>query len=75
MRLLRVDGQVVLGAHRTYLMTSSVELPSGARLTGQGSSSVLKFTWRFNDADHEFAIRGAAPVSQFGGSPHLSGVS
>jgi hypothetical protein len=48
-----VDGRVALAAQRTYLITSSIELPSGAHLSGQGRSSVLKFTWRHNDADHD----------------------
>lgn len=47
------DGRVVLGAARTYLLERSIELPSGAHLTGQGPSSVLRFTWRYNDSRHD----------------------
>jgi hypothetical protein len=47
------DAQVLLGAERTYLLTSSIELPSGAHVTGQGPSSVLRFTWRYNDPEHD----------------------
>lgn len=47
------DGRVVLGSARTYRITRSIQLPSGAHLTGQGSSSVLRFTWRRNDPQHD----------------------
>jgi Pectate lyase superfamily protein len=47
------DGRVVLGAERTYLLDRSLVLPTGAHLTGQGPSSVLRFTWRRNDPEHD----------------------
>lgn len=61
-----VDGQVVLAGRSTYLMTSSIELPSGARLTGQGPSSVLQFTWRHNDADHDGFYLGNRDQTEIG---------
>jgi len=45
--------RLVLGEDRTYLLTGSIELPSGTFVTGAGSSSVLQFTWRFNDPEHD----------------------
>jgi hypothetical protein len=45
--------RVVLGEDRTYLLTGSIELPSGTFVTGAGPSSVLQFTWRFNDPEHD----------------------
>lgn len=47
------DARVLLGPDRTYLLTGSIELPSGAFLTGHGPSSVLQFTWQHNDSEHD----------------------
>jgi hypothetical protein len=41
---------VRLGANTSYVMSGALNLPSGTRLTGAGKTSVLRFTWRYNDA-------------------------
>lgn len=60
------DGRVVLGGARTYLLERSIELPSGAYLTGQGPSSVLRFTWRYNDDQHDGFYLGNADQTDQG---------
>lgn len=47
------DAAVELGADRTYLLSRALELPDGAHLSGSGPSSRLRFTWRFNDDEHD----------------------
>lgn len=47
------DAAVELAADRTYLLSRALELPDGAHLSGSGPSSRLRFTWRFNDDEHD----------------------
>lgn len=44
---------VVLAPDRTYLVSRALLLPDGTHLTGSGPSSQLRFTWRFNDDQHD----------------------
>jgi hypothetical protein len=44
----RRHASVRLAAGRTYLCTQSIQMPSGTHLSGQGKTSVLKFSWTEN---------------------------
>jgi hypothetical protein len=53
-------GEVLLGADRTYLLSSSLLLPSYSHIVGQGSTSVLRFTWSLNLPDTDGFLVGNA---------------